>query len=240
MHARYRSPLTSRFLSTDPVGGDPFTPQSWNRYAYVLGNPLSRTDPDGKLGVLALAGLGALAGGGIEYLAQVGVNMAQGTTGPMHAFDQNISGGKILASAGLGALTGGISNTVKSASAVVRVGAAVAGNVAEAGAHAAIDGVPLSGRAARSAAATGGLFSVFSMAGKVGARLSEHGKETLGVLAGAAKRLENIASDGQPRVAQTMRAEAARGLVEDYGGGRINELVTDSLRKAADNSLPQQ
>ena len=48
MHARYRSPLTSRFLSTDPVGGDPATPQSWNRYAYVTGNPLRFVDPDGK------------------------------------------------------------------------------------------------------------------------------------------------------------------------------------------------
>ena len=48
MHARYRSPLTSRFLSVDPVGGRPKTPQSWNRYAYVIGNPLSRIDPDGR------------------------------------------------------------------------------------------------------------------------------------------------------------------------------------------------
>jgi RHS repeat-associated protein len=48
MHARYRSPLTSRFLSVDPVGGRPKTPQSWNRYAYARGNPLNRIDPDGR------------------------------------------------------------------------------------------------------------------------------------------------------------------------------------------------
>jgi len=48
MHARFRSPLTGRFLSVDPAGGDPTRPQSWNRYAYVLGNPLKFTDPDGK------------------------------------------------------------------------------------------------------------------------------------------------------------------------------------------------
>lgn len=48
MHARYRSPLTSRFLSTDPVGGSPKAPQSWNRYAYTPGNPLKFTDPDGR------------------------------------------------------------------------------------------------------------------------------------------------------------------------------------------------
>jgi uncharacterized protein RhaS with RHS repeats len=48
MHARYRSPLTGRFLSTDPVLGTPALPQSWNRYAYTLGNPLRLVDPDGR------------------------------------------------------------------------------------------------------------------------------------------------------------------------------------------------
>ena len=48
MHARYRSPLTSRFLSTDPVGGSPGSPQGWNRYAYTRGNPLRFTDPTGQ------------------------------------------------------------------------------------------------------------------------------------------------------------------------------------------------
>ncbi|MEZ5312887.1 MAG: RHS repeat-associated core domain-containing protein [Thermoanaerobaculia bacterium] len=47
MHARYFSPTTARFLSTDPVGGNPKAPQSWNRYAYVRGNPLRFIDPSG-------------------------------------------------------------------------------------------------------------------------------------------------------------------------------------------------
>jgi RHS repeat-associated protein len=39
-----------RWLSPDPAGlgaVDPNNPQSWNRYAYVLNNPLSAIDPDG-------------------------------------------------------------------------------------------------------------------------------------------------------------------------------------------------
>jgi RHS repeat-associated protein len=39
-----------RWLSPDPAGSssvDPTNPQSWNRYAYVLNNPLSNVDPDG-------------------------------------------------------------------------------------------------------------------------------------------------------------------------------------------------
>jgi RHS repeat-associated protein len=39
-----------RWISPDPAGigaADPTNPQSWNRYAYVLGNPLANTDPLG-------------------------------------------------------------------------------------------------------------------------------------------------------------------------------------------------
>lgn len=239
MHARYRSPLTSRFLSTDPVLGTPGAPQSWNRYAYVMGNPLTSTDPDGKAALLAVVGLGALSGGGLEYLAQVGVNMAQGTTGPVHAFDENINGKKILASAALGGVTGGVSAQLKGAGAVVRIGVAAAGNLAEAGAHAAIDGVPLSGQAALTATATGGLFSAGSMLGKGFARGTQAGRAALRELADTAQRLANIAMDGRPRMAQVLRASAAQSLVAEYGGGQINEVVTDSLRKAADNALAQ-
>jgi len=48
MHARYYSPVMGRFLSVDPVLGDPGEPQSWNRYTYVANNPLRYIDPDGR------------------------------------------------------------------------------------------------------------------------------------------------------------------------------------------------
>lgn len=38
---------TGRFLSVDPVLGEPSRPQSWNRYAYALNNPLVFVDPSG-------------------------------------------------------------------------------------------------------------------------------------------------------------------------------------------------
>ena len=47
MHARYYNPQVGRFLSFDPIGGNPAAPQSWNRYGYVMGNPFSFIDPDG-------------------------------------------------------------------------------------------------------------------------------------------------------------------------------------------------
>jgi RHS repeat-associated protein len=49
MHARYYSPVMGRFLSVDPfqTAAAFRTPQLWNRYAYVGGNPVNYTDPTG-------------------------------------------------------------------------------------------------------------------------------------------------------------------------------------------------
>lgn len=47
MHARYYDATLGRFLSVDPVLGDPAVPQSWNRYSYALNNPSNFTDPTG-------------------------------------------------------------------------------------------------------------------------------------------------------------------------------------------------
>jgi RHS repeat-associated protein len=48
-NARYYSSSQARFTSCDPLlaSGDPRRPQTWNRYAYVLNNPLKLVDPTG-------------------------------------------------------------------------------------------------------------------------------------------------------------------------------------------------
>lgn len=48
MHARYYSPNLGRFMSVDPVGGTVGSSQSWNRYSYVLNEPVGLIDPDGR------------------------------------------------------------------------------------------------------------------------------------------------------------------------------------------------
>jgi RHS repeat-associated protein len=49
MHARYYLPLVGRFVSVDPAdSGKPAGPQTWNRYAYVVNNPMKYVDPNGE------------------------------------------------------------------------------------------------------------------------------------------------------------------------------------------------
>ena len=45
--ARFYDADLGRFLSVDEVAGDPASPQSWNRYAYSLNNPLTLVDSNG-------------------------------------------------------------------------------------------------------------------------------------------------------------------------------------------------
>ncbi len=47
MNGRVYDPVVGRFLSPDPLIQDPANSQSYNRYSYVLNNPLSYTDPTG-------------------------------------------------------------------------------------------------------------------------------------------------------------------------------------------------
>ena len=46
---RYYDHRFARFMSADPVGGNPGNPQTWNRYAYVIDKPTSSIDPLGLI-----------------------------------------------------------------------------------------------------------------------------------------------------------------------------------------------
>ena len=48
MNGRVYDPRLGRFLSPDPIAGDPTSSQSWNLYSYVGNNPLSYADPTGE------------------------------------------------------------------------------------------------------------------------------------------------------------------------------------------------
>jgi len=48
MNGRVYDPVAGRFLNTDPYVQFPHYSQAYNRYSYVLNNPLSYTDPSGE------------------------------------------------------------------------------------------------------------------------------------------------------------------------------------------------
>ena len=56
--ARYYDPALGRFISADPIVPQPGNPQAWNRYSYVLNNPLRYVDPTGYFTVEELVGWG--------------------------------------------------------------------------------------------------------------------------------------------------------------------------------------
>ncbi len=60
MNGRVYDPLIGRFMSADPFIQSPGNLQSYNRYAYVMNNPLAFTDPSGYFLKGLVKGLGSL------------------------------------------------------------------------------------------------------------------------------------------------------------------------------------
>jgi hypothetical protein len=63
MNGRMYDPVLGRFLSPDNFVQDPYNSQSYNRYGYVLNNPLMYTDKSGEFWILIPIIVGAYFGG---------------------------------------------------------------------------------------------------------------------------------------------------------------------------------
>ncbi|WP_374463331.1 RHS repeat-associated core domain-containing protein [Chryseobacterium sp.] len=105
MNGRLYDPLLRRFLNADENIQDPFNTQIYNRYGYVMNNPLMYNDPDGEFWIL----LGAVAG---AYFTGVKAN---GSWNPVK-WNWGATWGKIAMGAAVGAFTGGVGAAVGSAS----------------------------------------------------------------------------------------------------------------------------
>ncbi|WP_343843074.1 FG-GAP-like repeat-containing protein [Bowmanella denitrificans] len=110
MNGRIYDPTLGRFLQADPHIQAPGNSQSYNRYSYVLNNPLSMTDPSGyffsKLwkGIKKFAGL--IVAAVVSYYCPACSKAVIGAIAG--GVDAAVNGGNILQGAVLGAFTAGI------------------------------------------------------------------------------------------------------------------------------------
>jgi RHS repeat-associated protein len=113
MNGRTYDPTLGRFLQADPHIQAPMNSQNYNRYSYVLNNPMSYTDPTGyffsKLWKKVKPFIGAIAAVVVSIYCQgCGATMwnAAMTGAAIGAGSAAINGGNILKGAFTGALAG--------------------------------------------------------------------------------------------------------------------------------------
>ncbi len=128
LNARLYDPSIGKFLSADPVVGDSLVANAFNRYAYVLNNPLSFTDPSGLcvfgcfwkqswfapifdiflvvIGLPELEGFQVFSAG--FQLSDIGLIGLIGNGAAAGAATAGISGGNILKGALVGGLEAGL------------------------------------------------------------------------------------------------------------------------------------
>tara|TARA_R110000868_G_scaffold96080_2_gene264276 strand:- start:2700 stop:9167 length:6468 start_codon:yes stop_codon:yes gene_type:complete len=97
MNGRLYDPMLHRFLMPDNFVQDPYNTQNYNRYGYVLNNPLLYTDASGEFFWIAIA-VGALIGGVMQAI-KPGANFG------------TIVGGALIGAIG-GAIGAGVGNVV--------------------------------------------------------------------------------------------------------------------------------
>jgi RHS repeat-associated protein len=120
MNGRVYDSVLGRFLSPDPTVQFVADLQSYNRYSYVLNNPVSYTDPTGYtvLGTLRDIGLGLAVGAATAACVASG-GVGCGAIGLAYAFynasaamARGASGESVVASYALGALAGGVGGVI--------------------------------------------------------------------------------------------------------------------------------
>ena len=134
MNARLYDPILRKFLSADNLVQDPFNTQNYDRYSYVLNNPLLYTDPSGNeifIGTAILIGIavGIFAKGianmiaGIPFWYGMGKAALMGAisgaisfgigAGATNAFGEALSVGKALFEAGMHGMSSGMMSVIE-------------------------------------------------------------------------------------------------------------------------------
>ncbi|XVO23238.1 MAG: RHS repeat-associated core domain-containing protein [Betaproteobacteria bacterium] len=149
MNGRLYDPITGRMMSADPIIQAPYLLQNYNRYSYVMNNPLSLTDPSGfswwtrhRRTIGAIAAIIIFQQLGAHYAAQAGTEAAAAganaasAAAQTQAFFNSIGGfaaggigGGNVESAVIGAITGGFTTLAGELAGVVGAAGGSAGAV---------------------------------------------------------------------------------------------------------------
>src|SRR5579885_2382082 len=227
-NARIYDPQLGRFLSADPTTEAPDDGQDWNRYSYVLNNPLAFTDPSGNSFLTDL--FAAIVSVAIIVLAPELI-------GPWATFADfmdaaasfNLSA--IAVAAGSGAVAGAISAGITGGSVLK---GALFGGIS--GALFAAVGAPL-GRALSAADMLGNpVVGNFIAQGFVGGLNStiEGGNFGSGFLAGGVGSLAGSWSGGQFDPGHMLASAIVGGAASVLGGGKFaNGAITGAFAYAA-------
>jgi len=227
-NARIYDPQLGRFLSADPTTEAPDDGQDWNRYSYVLNNPLAFTDPSGNSFLTDLFA---------AVISVAIIVLAPELIGPWATFADfmdaaasfNLSA--IAVAAGSGAVAGAISAGITGGSVLK---GALFGGIS--GALFAAVGAPL-GRALSAADMLGNpVVGNFIAQGFVGGLNStiEGGNFGSGFLAGGVGSLAGSWSGGQFDPGHMLASAIVGGAASVLGGGKfLNGAITAAFAYAA-------
>jgi RHS repeat-associated protein len=209
MGGRIYDPILGRFLQADPNIQAPLNSQSYNRYAYVLNNPMSMTDPSGYF-------FKSLVGFVKKYWRTIAAIVVTIYLGPAASafFGSTIVGGAVA-----GAVAGAISTgSLRGALVGALTGAAFGAlhNMSAGALKVAAHGV------------AGGVSSVLS-GGKFG-----HGFLSAGVTQalGNVKGLFTNAPQGIDRISNAVKAAVIGGTISEITGGKFtNGAITGAFSR---------
>lgn len=204
MNGRIYDPLIGRFMSADPFIQSPGNLQSHNRYAYVLNNPLSHTDPSGYFSLKKF--VRTIVSVVVAYYTGNWVGAATGST---------VAGGAAGGFAAGAVSTGTLNGAMQGAFGGALFGAAgLAGGPGEFGANSMARYAAHAGAGCVSSAAFGGSCGS-------GATSALFGKF-------ASNKIEGIGGDGvEGDIARGVAASVAGGVGSVIGGGKFeNGAVT--------------
>ncbi|MDC8101944.1 RHS repeat-associated core domain-containing protein [Chryseobacterium rhizosphaerae] len=182
MNGRLYDPMLRRFLNADENIQAPFNTQNYNRYGYVMNNPMMYNDPNGEFAwIIAGAIMGA-------YFTGVKANGSWNPT----KWDWGATWGKIAMGGAIGAFTGGVGAAVGASAATAAATVGIQGGVLG-GAIAGASGGAVAG--AINGFATSVMFGEDVIEGTVMGGLS--GAALGGALGGVAGGIQQIAKNIQ-------------------------------------------